>query len=261
MTEQEQQVMDAAIRRSHDVKTRRVRMIGIAALVIGVVSFAISGWIVVASILTSANKGADLATQVTTECSKGVLKGAICEQAEDTEKAVEDAPAVAAVQGPRGFTGRPATAAETLAAVAIWCRSGRCEPPGPTQRQVNMAVSALCGTGDRCRGEDGVVTQAQVDLAVVALCGEGAERCRGEDGEDMTQAQADAAMVSYCQAREDKCVRTGETGNTGAAGRGVKSVDCSQGTGTFTFTFTDDTTQTVECTPPPEPTPDPVPSN
>lgn len=255
MTEEEQALIKTAVRAGKDTKTRRIRMAGIIAFALGLIAFGVSGWIVYASTLNAANEGAITADQVKAECARGVLSGKICDQAKDTEKAVEDAPAVVTVEGKTGEPGRPATAAETYAAVRLWCAAGtRCKPPGPTQRQVNMAVSALCGTGDRCRGEDGVVTQAQVDMAVVALCGVNAERCRGADGEDMTQEQANAAMVAYCAAREDKCVRTGEPGGEGPKGdegRGITDVTCTGGTGTFTFTYSDGTTSEEACGPAP----------
>lgn len=246
MTEDEQ-VVKAAVRGSHDIKTRRIRWISVAVFVAAFLVFLASGWIIYASTKNAAHEGAITAAQVKAACGRGELDGKICAQAEKTEKAVEEAPAVSVVEGPKGDQGepgRPPTASEVLAAVNSWCSVGsRCKPPGPTQRQINLAVASWCGTG-ACEGRDAT---------------DGTDGRDGIDGQNATAEQISTAVDGYCAAREDKCV--GPKGDSGSDGRGITDVSCDGGTGTFTFTYTDGTTEEVPCTPPPEPTPDPVPSS
>ncbi|MFE6645652.1 hypothetical protein ACFVJS_03755 [Nocardioides sp. NPDC057772] len=144
-------------------------------------------------------------------------------------------------------------------------------PLGPTQAQVNTAVSVICaGSRSACRPTD-----AQVKTTLRAICGD----CRGEDakppkdgedGEDATPEQIDAAVARQIDAAiarhcgEDGCRGPGPTdqqiddrlaaycgaGNCrGQDGRSVESVACEQGTGRFTFTYSDGSTQTIECFP------------
>lgn len=107
MTEEEQKVVRTAVLGSHDDKTRRIRWVAIAVVILGLLGFGVSGWIVYASTLNAANQGAELADTVQDECSQGVRSGDSCEQAKDTEKAVKDAPVVTAVKGEKGDKGEP----------------------------------------------------------------------------------------------------------------------------------------------------------
>lgn len=51
----------------------------------------------------------------------------------------------------------------------------------------------------------------------------------------------------------------GDTGATGSAGRGVRSIECTGGSGDFVFHYDDGTSQTVSCSPAPiEPEPEPT---
>lgn len=239
MTEEEQQVVRKAVRASHDVKTRRIRWVAIIVTVLAVLAFGVSGWIVYASTLNAANRGAELADTVKDECSRGMREGDSCEQAEDTEKAVEDAPTVTAVKGEKGDKGepgRPPTPAEVYLAVNSWCSvGGRCRPPGPTTKQIDAAVAAWCGA-EKCAGQDGT---------------DGRDGTDGTDGQNATPEQISTAVAAWCSDGRCKGEKgdKGEPGEDGADGVSIVDVVCEEGTGTFTFTYSDGKTEEVSCEP------------
>lgn len=101
MTEEDERVLiRAAADAGRDPRSRRWQWVGVVMLLVGLVAFGVSGWAVLVS---TQNSAATLAAQVLDECSQGVLKGAICEQADDTEKTVDQAP----VPGAQGKPGKP----------------------------------------------------------------------------------------------------------------------------------------------------------
>lgn len=102
MTEEEQQAVDKAMEGSRDPTTRRIRAIAWAVVGVAIVVSLVSGWVIYNSIASSATT---LAAQVQEECTRGVLKGAICDQADDTKKVVPAAIPVPGVPGNDGERG------------------------------------------------------------------------------------------------------------------------------------------------------------
>jgi hypothetical protein len=148
--------------------------------------------------------------------------------------------------------------------------------PGPTDRQVTVAVDVYCAEHDGCKG---VPSKAEVKAAVEAYCAAGV--CRGKTGRSgqpgrsgasgasgqagvngaqgspgpaPTDDQVRAAVDVYCAAHDD-CTgpagpqgSQGPTGPSGAAGRGIESIDCTGlGVDQLVITYTDGTSQTVPC--------------
>lgn len=148
--------------------------------------------------------------------------------------------------------------------------------PGPSDSQVQAAVTAYCAPRDGCTGSP---SSAQVAAAVRAYCSDGT--CTGPAGRNATgaagaagtngqngaagaqgpgpsDAQVAAAVDSYC-GTHGQCAGApgadgtdGQNGTNGKDGRGIAAVDCSAliPTDTFTIHYDDGSTQTVTCTPP-----------
>lgn len=107
VTEEEQQsLIQRAADAGRDPRSRRWQWVGVGMLLVGLLTFGGSGWAVLVS---TQNSAATLAAQVLDECARGVLKGAICDQADDTEKTVDQAPVpgVPGVPGSPGPSGKP----------------------------------------------------------------------------------------------------------------------------------------------------------
>lgn len=105
MTETEQQVTRQAVRESRDRPTRVALWVAASVTVVAVVIGFILLWVLLVSSQKSSNEGVTLAQQVQVECSRGVLKGAICDQADNTEEAAEAAPE--GIPGAEGKPGQP----------------------------------------------------------------------------------------------------------------------------------------------------------
>lgn len=211
--EDERTLIQVAADAGRDPKSRRWQWIGVGMLIVGLLTFGVSGWAVLVS---TQNSAATLAAQVLDECSRGSLKGAICDQADDTEKTVDQAP----VPGAQGEPGVPGA-------------SGRPGRPGPSGKP---GVPGKPGPS----GEPGV---PGADSTVPGPAG-----VAGSPGADST--------VPGPQGEK------GEKGDTGSAGRGVQSIECTNGSGTFVFHYDDGSSQEVSCSPDPiepEPSSDPSP--
>ena len=116
MTEEDERILiQTAADAGRDPRSRRWQWIGVGMLIVGLLTFGVSGWAVLVS---TQNSAATLAAQVLDECARGSLKGAICDQADDTEKTVDQAP-VPGAQGEPGVPGSPGP-------------SGRPGKPGPS---------------------------------------------------------------------------------------------------------------------------------
>jgi hypothetical protein len=111
VTETEKQMTRRAMRDARDPKTRRMLWASGVVTLLAVVAAFVAGWSLLVSSQKSANEGVTLAQQVQAACDRGEIDAAICQQADDTEKAAEDAPVgIPGAQGepgPQGIQGEP----------------------------------------------------------------------------------------------------------------------------------------------------------
>jgi hypothetical protein len=114
------------------------------------------------------------------------------------------------------------------------------ENPDLLTSQVIAEVARYLTANPPPPGEPGAdATDAMAFQAVVAFCIQPDEPCRGNDGLDgadgadavLTQAMVEAALADFCSTNPDACQSTvpGPTGDTGATGRGLVSIDCVDG--------------------------------
>lgn len=152
----------------------------------------------------------------------------------DIFQAVRDYCATVSCKGEDGRSLRP-TQAQALAAFTIYCSTNDgCRGPSGENGEdappvdpgtLGGAVAEYCGTG-ACDGPP--PTAAQVQVAFNAFCADG--RC---DGRGPTTEEMDQAVAAYCA--NDAC--KGDTGDTGAKGRGVVDTQCVPDTGRWVVTY------------------------
>jgi hypothetical protein len=218
MTEDEEQMTRRAVRASRDRPTRIGLWVAGCVTAVSLVAALVLGWALLTQAVEANRESASLYTQVQDECSRGVLKGAICDQADDTEKAVEKAP-----QGIPGAQGEPGPPG----------KDGSPGPRGPKGEKGEKGDRGDDGEDSTVAGPEGIAGSPGADSTVPGPRGE-----TGEKGEK------------------------GDEGAKGSAGRGVQSIDCTNGSGEFVFHYDDGTSETVSCAPDPiepEPSGDPSP--
>lgn len=139
--------------------------------------------------------------------------------------------------------------------------------PGPSAEQIDLAVTAYCGSHSGCTGTP---SRVQVAAAVTAYCATGActgpsgsigptgapgkNGTDGQTGPGPTDDQVAAAVTAYCAAHggctgpAGRNGADGSTGPQGPAGRGITSIDCTGlGVDQLTIHYDDGTSETVPC--------------
>lgn len=215
MTEDEQRMARRAVRQSRDRPTRIGLWVAGCVTAVALVAVFVLGWMLLVASQKSADEGATLAQQVKAFCESGAeIDYRICKQADDTEKAAEDAPeGIPGAQGPPGPPG-------------IQGSPGVDGSPGPRGKQGEPGVD---GKDSSVAGPQGVAGSPGADSTVPGP--------KGDTGEK------------------------GDKGDPGSDGRGVQSIDCTNGSGEFVFHYDDGTSETVSCAPDPiEPSPSGDPS-
>lgn len=123
-----------------------------------------------------------------------------------------------ATEGPTGPTGPAGPAPDfqqVVQAVQAYCtlNAGACSQ-GPTQVQVQAAVSLYCDSHGKCTGPPGVSATGQQG----ATGASGSAGQNGQNGENASDAQVAAAVADYCS-QPGNCVgQTGASGQPGANG-------------------------------------------
>lgn len=169
MTETEQQVTQQAVRESRDRPTRMALWVAASVTVVAVVVAFLAGWMMLVASQKSSNEGVTLAQQVQAACDRGEIDAAICKQADDTERAAEDAPGGIPGEpgkpGPPGVEGSPGPSG----------KPGQPGKPGPSGRP------GVPGADSTVPGPTGVAGSPGADSTVPGPKGEQGDK--GEKGD------------------------------------------------------------------------------
>jgi hypothetical protein len=164
--EDEQRLIQTAADAGRDPRSRRWQWIGVGMVLVSSVVFGVSGWAVLVS---TQNSAATLAAQVLDECSRGALKGAICEQADDTEKTVDQAP-VPGAQGEPGVPGSPGPSG----------KPGEPGKPGPSGKPGRNGRDGEDGADSTVAGPSGAAGSPGADSTIAGPKGD--EGDKGDKG-------------------------------------------------------------------------------
>jgi hypothetical protein len=177
VTETEQRMTRQAMREARDRPTRVVLWVAVSVTVAAVAIGFVLLWALLVSSQKSSNEGVTLAQQVKTECSRGVLTGAICEQADDTEKAADAAPE--GIPGAQGKTG-------PMGPMGPQGSPGPSGKPGVPGKPGASGRPGVAGADSTVPGPAGVAGSPGADSTVPGPPGETGAKGRGVESIECT---------------------------------------------------------------------------
>ena len=170
MTEVEQQITQQAMKDARDRPTRIGLWVAASVTVCAVVVGFVLLWVLLVETRKSSDEGATLAQQVKAFCESGAeIDYRICKQADDTEKAAEEAPV--GIPGAQGEPGVP----------GIQGPSGKPGSPGPSGRPGRDGEDGRDGADSVVPGPSGVAGSPGADSTVAGPQGEKGEK--GDKGD------------------------------------------------------------------------------